>query len=85
MRSNVPQLTVYTAPECCLCDEARSVLDEVAPQLGIEVTWVDISGDPELEAKWRTELPAGVMDGRKVFKYHVDTLLLERRVRQHSQ
>jgi len=75
-----PQLIVYTAPECCLCDDAHSVLDELAPRIGLDVHWVDISGDPELEAEWRTQIPAGVLDGRKVFKYHVDPQLIERRV-----
>lgn len=75
-----PQLIVYTAPECCLCDDAKAVLDELAPRIGLDVSWVDISGDAELEAAWRTQIPAGVLDGRKVFKYHVDVQLLERRV-----
>ncbi len=75
-----PHLTVYTAPECCLCDDAQAVLDDLAPRLGLDVSWVDISGDAELEAAWRTQIPAGVLDGRKVFKYHVDPVMLERRV-----
>lgn len=74
-----PLLTVYTAPGCCLCDDARAVLDRLAPQLGLRVEWVDISADPELETRWRPEIPAGVLDGRKVFKYHVDEALLRRR------
>jgi thiol-disulfide isomerase/thioredoxin len=75
-----PVLTVFTAPGCCLCDDARVVLDRLAPELGLGVEWVDITGDPELEARWRCELPAGVLGGRKVFKYHVDEALLRRRV-----
>mgnify|MGYP006278630013 FL=1 len=73
-------LLVYTAPGCCLCDEARVELDALAPQLDMTVSWIDISGDPELEAEWRTQIPAGVLNGRKVFKYRVDAQLLERRL-----
>lgn len=75
-----PLLTVYTAPDCCLCDEARAVLERLAPQIGLAVEWVDVTGNAELEARWRCELPAGVLAGRKVFKYHVDEDLLRRRV-----
>lgn len=75
-----PELVVYTAHGCCLCDDARAVLDDLAPRLGLAVRWRYIDGDPELEAAWREQLPAGVLDGRKVFKYHVDEALLERRV-----
>lgn len=73
-------LTVYTARGCCLCDEARVVLDALAPELGLDVVWTWIDGDPELEAAWREQIPAGVLAGRKVFKYRVDEALLRRRV-----
>jgi hypothetical protein len=72
-------LTVYTANGCCLCDDARTVLDRLAPELGLAVEWVYIDGVPELEATWREQIPAGVLGGRKVFKYHVDEALLRRR------
>ncbi|MFN8121327.1 MAG: glutaredoxin family protein [Thermoleophilia bacterium] len=76
---SAPELTVYTATGCCLCDDAREVLDRLAPELGIGVRWVHIDGDPELEARWRQEIPVGVLDGKKVFKYRVDEALLRRR------
>ena len=75
-----PELVVYTAHGCCLCDDARHVLDSLAPRLGLTVRWQYIDGDPQLEAEWREQLPAGVMAGRKVFKYRVDIEQLERRV-----
>lgn len=74
------ELQVFTAPGCCLCDEARDALATLAPELGLRVTWIDISGDAELEARYRTEIPVGLLDGRKVFKYHVDADLLRRRM-----
>ena len=74
------QLVVYTAHGCCLCDDAREVLDRLGPELELPVTWIHIDGNPDLEARWRTELPAGVLAGRKVFKYRVDEPMLRRRV-----
>lgn len=81
-RLTMPNLTVYTAAQCSLCDEAKLTLDRLAPELGLDVTYIDIAGNPELEATWREQLPAGVLDGRKVFKYRVDEELLRRRVRR---
>lgn len=78
---SMPTLTVYSAPDCCLCDEAHAELDVIGPELGIDVVYVDISGDAKLEAAHRTELPVGYMDGRKVFKYHVNREQLARRAR----
>ena len=77
----MPTLTVYTAPDCCLCDEAHAELDALAPQIGLTVEYVDISGDPELEQRHRSELPVGYMDDRKVFKYRVNPVMLRRRCR----
>jgi hypothetical protein len=51
----------------------------LAPELGLEVRWVHIDGDADLEARWRREIPVGLLDGRKVFKYRVDETLLRRR------
>lgn len=75
-------LTVFSGRECCLCDDAREVLDKLAPNLGINVEWVYIDGIAELEEKWREQIPVGILEGRKVFKYHVDPELLTRRVKQ---
>ncbi|MCZ4496188.1 MAG: hypothetical protein JWM25_771 [Thermoleophilia bacterium] len=80
MRCMGARLLVYTAHGCCLCDEARAELDVLAPELGLTVEWIHIDGIAELEATWREQLPAGVLDGRKVFKYRVDADLLRRRV-----
>lgn len=78
--SAASELVVFTAHGCCLCDDARAVLDGLAPELGVTVRWVHIDGDPELEARWRQEIPVGILDGRKVFKYRVDERVLRNRV-----
>lgn len=75
-------LDIYTAHGCCLCDDAREVLDPLARELDLELNWIHIDGDAELEAAWREQLPAGVLAGRKVFKYRVDPDFLRRRVLQ---
>jgi glutaredoxin len=78
-------LTVYTAANCSLCETAAATLHRLQEELDFQVEWIAIDGHPELEAQWRTELPAGVLAGRKVFKYHVDEQLLRRRLPARSQ
>lgn len=75
-----PELVVYTAEGCCLCDDARATLDRLIPELDLDVRWVHIDGNDALEDEWRTQIPAGVLNGRKVFKFRVDEPLLRRRV-----
>lgn len=77
-----PQLKAYSAPGCCLCDDARPVLENLASELGFGVQWIDITSDPALEERYREQIPVGFLEGRKVFKYQVDEELLRRRVNE---
>lgn len=81
MRADTGELTVYTAAACCLCDDARALLDTHAPRLGLTVRYVDITGVDELERAHRSEIPVGYLGGRKLFKYVVDVEQLQRRAR----
>jgi hypothetical protein len=60
---------------------AKEVLAQQQPTLGFALELVDISGDPGLEAAYRTEIPVVYVAGRKAFKYRVEPVELARRVR----
>ena len=47
---------------------------------GFELVEVDITGDPELEAAYREQIPVVFVAGRKAFKYTVDPAELHRRL-----
>ena len=79
------EVVVYGAPGCHLCDVAKGVLERQRELLGFELREVDIEGDPELEAAYREQIPVVFVDGRKAFKYRVDTAELARRVTAASQ
>lgn len=74
------ELLVYGGTTCCLCDDALAVLRPLCAELEVKLCYVTIDGDEQLEAAWREHLPVGFLDGRKVFKYHVDVDLLCQRV-----
>jgi glutaredoxin len=74
------QVVVYGAPDCSLCDAAKAVLEPAAAQLGFDLTAIDISSDPELEALHRTSIPVVEIDGERAFTYHVLPSALARRI-----
>ncbi|HVO27461.1 MAG TPA: glutaredoxin family protein [Candidatus Margulisiibacteriota bacterium] len=74
-------LTLYSRPGCHLCEEMKETVAPVARQLGCTVTQVDISGDPELERRYATEIPVLLINGRKAFKYRLTERELRRRLR----
>ncbi len=45
---------------------------------------MDISGDPELEARYREWLPVVEIDGERAFVYYVPPEALRRRLRAQS-
>ena len=74
------EVRVYSAPGCHLCDVAKELLEEERRRYGFELVEIDITGDPELEAAYREQIPVVFVDGRKAFKYHVDPAELQRRL-----
>ena len=63
---------MMTAAGCHLCDAASEVLERAQAELGFELVRVDITGDPELEARYREHLPVVYVAGRRTFTYFVD-------------
>jgi len=76
----MPQIRLYTATGCQLCDKARTVLR----QEGAEFEEVDITGRPELEAAYREWIPVVEIDGERAFVYHVPPAALRRKLGAQS-
>lgn len=73
-----PRVTLYSSPGCSLCDRARAVLEAVRAEQPFELDEVDISGDDELERRYRELLPVVEVEGRRRFVYFVPPDALKR-------
>ncbi len=78
----MPEVVVYHAPGCHLCERALALVRELRGELGFELREVDITGDPALEAEYREWLPVVEIDGRRRFTYYVQPGALRRAVAQ---
>ena len=65
------RITIYSRPDCHLCDDMKAVVIRVATGTGLTVEHVDITGDAELEARYGLEIPVLVVDGKKAAKYRI--------------
>ena len=74
------EVRMMTAAGCHLCDEAHDLLEAARADLGFDLVEVDITGDPDLEAEYREQIPVVFVAGRKAFKYRVDADELRRRL-----
>jgi glutaredoxin len=72
------KLTLYTKPDCCLCDEALDALERVRSEHPFELESVDISGDPELIRRFGKRIPVVHVSGIPTFEYRVDENELRR-------
>ncbi len=65
------RVTLYTRHGCCLCDEARQVLEGARRRAAFELEEIDIDTDPELQRLYNDEVPVIAIGGRKAFKYRL--------------
>ncbi len=73
-------ITLYSSPGCHLCDEMKAVVRRVARRMpgAIAIEEIDISTDPDLEARYRVEIPVLLLDGTKIAKYRISEVELTR-------
>jgi glutaredoxin len=66
-------VTIYSRPGCHLCEDMKAIVARTIASLGAAaaIEEIDISTDPELEARYGTEIPVLLIDGRKIAKYRI--------------
>jgi glutaredoxin len=74
------QVTFFHAAGCHLCESARRVLAQVQAEVPFELEDVDITGDPELERRYRERIPVVLVDGEEAFTYFLHPDGLRRRL-----
>jgi glutaredoxin len=84
-RESVPHITLYTKADCHLCGAAKATLLALQCELGFALDEIDITTNPVLYDAFREEIPVGYLDGRKLFKYRVDSTLLQRQLQRRRR
>jgi glutaredoxin len=66
------QVTVYSKPGCCLCEEVKRKLQSIQRAHPFELTEVNILDDPALFEKSKEDIPVVFVNGRQAFRYRLD-------------
>ncbi|HEY7817691.1 MAG TPA: glutaredoxin family protein [Vicinamibacteria bacterium] len=78
------EIELFTRPGCHLCEEMKAALVDAACGLEIRLREIDISEDPDLEARYGNDIPVLFVNGSKAFEHRATVEELRKRLRQAS-
>ena len=73
-------VVLYSRPGCCLCDDARAILERVRARRPFALAERDINADDALLRAYLERIPVVTIDGVEAFELFVDESELERRL-----
>jgi glutaredoxin len=73
-------VTVYSHPDCHLCEEAMAVLQRLSGELGFELAEYDIRADDALQRAYFERVPVVLLDGEEICEYVVDETAVRERL-----
>ena len=74
------KLVLYSRAGCCLCEEMKDAIRQVAAKIPLELEEIDVDTSAQLREEFGDQVPVLFIDGRKAFKYKVTAKELEKRV-----
>ncbi len=75
-----PEVVLYGQPGCCLCDEARELLERVRAERRFTLLERDIGDDDALQRAYLERIPVVTIDGVEAFELFVDEAELRARL-----
>ena len=73
-------LTVYSKPDCHLCEEAMTALRSLQSELTFTLVEQDISDDEALHRAYFDRIPVVTLDGVELSHFFVDEALVRERL-----
>ncbi len=73
-------VVLFGRPGCCLCDDARAVLERVRAEQPFELIERDIESDEKLLRDYLERIPVVTVDGEELFDFAVDETVLRGRL-----
>ena len=74
------ELILYTRNDCELCHEMEMTIAAEMPKFDARIQRIEIDGNPDLEARYGTEVPVLFVNARKAFKYRCTPRELHKRL-----
>jgi glutaredoxin len=76
----VTLLTVYSAPDCHLCEDAMVALRRLQAELSFTLQERDITTDDALHRAYFERIPVVAVDGEELCEYFVEEAVVRKRL-----
>ncbi len=73
-------IEIMTKSGCCLCDDAREIIEQVIVGIPAEIKMTDIASDPELLERYKEKIPVVLINGKESFVYKVHPITLRKKL-----
>ena len=73
-------LTVYSKPDCHLCEDAMVALRRLQAELGFALQELDITTDESLHRAYFERIPVVSVDGEELWEYFVEEAAVRERL-----
>ena len=77
-------IEVMTKTDCCLCDDAKAIIEQVIAEIPAELKMIDIESDPELFERYQEKIPVVLINGEESFVYKVHPITLRKKLEKLS-
>ena len=74
------QIEILTKKDCCLCDDAKEIIEKVLPDFPASLTATDIESDPVLFENYKERIPVVRLNGEESFVYKVHETTLRKKL-----
>ncbi len=73
-------IEIMTKSGCCLCDDAREIIEQVIVGIPAEIKMTNIASDPELLERYKEKIPVVLINGKESFVYKVHPITLRKKL-----
>lgn len=73
-------IEILTKRDCCLCDEAKAIVQKVIANFPTQLIMTDIESDPDLFELYKEKIPVVKIEGEESFVYKVHPVTLGKKL-----
>jgi len=78
-------IEVMTKKDCHLCDDAKTIIEQVISEFPVELKMTDIESDSELFERYKEKIPVVLINDIESFVYKVHPVTLRKRLEKLSK